>query len=149
MKLTAGGPAPYPRTHLVELLPRIRDEVARLRTIVAASPTASAPSSDPCNHTALLDLLDSLIETGGPALVFFLAHPTQRLSQALIDLADEAATATKWLAHSPLSESEPLLLAEYPGCCERIQSWIREWRLAIRFELAAREIDEQQSETLH
>lgn len=151
MEPTPGSPAsaPYPTAHVAQLLPTIQREVALLRTIVAASPTASAPSSDPCNHTALLDLLDSLTNTAGPALGFFFAYPTQRLSQALIFMADEAATATRWLAQSPLPETDPALLAEYPDCCERIQSAIRDWLLAIRLELDVRNLDEQPPEIVH
>jgi hypothetical protein len=149
MESTAAARAPYPTAYVAQLLPTIHNEVARLRTIVAASPTAPALSSDPCNHIALLDLLDCLIKAGGPALGFFFAHPTQRLSQALIYLADEAATATTWLARSPLAETEPPLLAEYPASCERIQAAIRDWHLAIRLELVSRELDDQEPETLH
>lgn len=146
---TPASHAPYPTAPIAQLLPTIRDEVVRLRTMVAVSPTASAPSSDPCNHTALLVLLDSLIQASAPALGFFFAHPTQRLSQALIYLPDEAATAVKWLAQSPIPEAAPPLLAECPACCERIQPGIREWRLAIQLELVSREIDENPLEILH
>lgn len=146
---TPASPAPYPTAHVAQLLPTIRDEVARLRSIVAVCPAASGLSSDPVNHIALLDLLDCLIKAGEPALGFFFAHPTQRLSKALIYLADEAATATTWLAQRPVPETDPPLLAEYPARCGRIQSAIRDWRLAIRLHLVAREIDEEQPETLH
>ena len=140
---------PYPTAHAVQLLTTIQREVALLRTIVAASPTASAPYSDPCNHTALLDVVDCLIEEAGPAYGLFFAHPTRRLSHALLFLADEVATATMWLTQSPLPETKPPLLAEYPACCERIQAAIREWRLAIQLELVARALDDQQPETVH
>jgi len=141
--------APYPTAYVAQLLPTINDEAALLRRIVAASPTARAPSSDPCNHASVLDLLDALLGAAQPALGFFFAHPTQRLSHALFYLADEAAAAITWLAQRPMCETEPPLLGEYPACCERIQGTIREWRLAIQLELVAREIDEQPPETLH
>jgi hypothetical protein len=67
----------------------------------------------------------------------------------LLFLADEVATATMWLTQSPLPETKPPLLAEYPACCERIQAAIREWRLAIQLELVARALDDQQPETVH
>ena len=149
MELTAAARGPYLTAYVAQLLTTIQSEVALLRTIVAASPTASASSSDPCNHTALLDLVDCLIEEAGPAYGLFFAHPTRRLSHALLFLADEAATATTWLAQSPLPEIKHALLAEYPACCKRIQAAIRDWHLAIRLELVSRELDDQEPETLH
>jgi hypothetical protein len=134
---------------VAQLLPNIQREVEQLRSIVAASPTASAPSSDPCSHSSLLDFTESLIGAAGPALAFFFAHPTLRLAEALLSLVDDARTAINWLAQSPLSESEPSLAADYPACCERIHAAIRDWCLAIQLELVARDLDEQQLEALH
>ena len=149
MESTPPPAAPYPTVYVAQHQPTITRGVVQLRPHVAASPTASAPSSDPCNHTALLDLVDSLIEAAQPAFGLFFTHPTRRLSQVLIHFAEEATTAIAWLAQTPVPEADPPLLAEYPACCERMQTAIRDWRLAIRLELVSRELDEQPLETLH
>lgn len=140
--------APYPTTYVAQLLPSIRRELELLRSTVAASPTVSAPSLDPVNHTAVLEVAEALVRAAGPALGFFFAYPSQRLSKALLHLAEEAATMVTWLAHRPPPETDLPQAADYPSCCERIQCAILDWRLAMRLHLIAREIDEQQPEIL-
>ena len=147
--MPAAEPHPYPTEHLAGLLPSICSELGVLRRIVAASPSASATSTDPCNHTALLDLAESLVDAARPAFELFFSYPTQRLSGSLILQAAEMTQAIAWLAQQPPPEPHIPLLAEYPACCERIQGAIRDFRLAVELEAAVRDLDRQAPETLN
>jgi len=140
---------PYPTEYLAGLLPSIRRELGMLRQMVEASPSTSAATTDRCNHMALLDLAESLIDDARPAFNLFFAYPTQRLSGSLTLQAEEMTQAVAWLAQQPPPESHILLLAEYPACCERIQAAIRDFRLAVELEAAVRDLDCQPPETLN
>jgi hypothetical protein len=131
------------------LVPSIRHELERLRSLIPTSPPSLARRGSSVNHTSVLEVAESLARAAGPALGFFFAHPSQRLSKALVYLADETATMVTWLEHRPPTETDTPPHTDYHACCERIQCAIRDWRLAIRLELVAQEIDEEQPETLH
>jgi len=107
------------------------------------------PSPEPCSHLSLLDLTDSLLAVAGPALSFFFAFPTRRLSETLILLAHEATTAVASLAQSPLPATDVTRISEFAASCERIQTAIREWSFAVELESVARDLDVTQAETLH
>ena len=119
--MPATEPHPYPTEYLAGLLPSICRELGVLRRIVADSPSASATSTDPCNHTALLDLAESLIDAARPAFNLFFSHPTQRLSGSLILQAAEMTRPSPGSRSSPRpipyapARRIPRLLRAHPG----------------------------------
>lgn len=139
----------YPTPHIAQLLPSVRRNLSQIGRLITVSPVASAPGTESVNYTSVLMVAKALVGAADTALGFFFAYPTQRLWRTLDYLAEETVSMIAWLADRPPAQADAPSLTQYGVCCEHIQRAIREWRLSIRLELAAREIDEEHPETLH
>lgn len=143
-------PLPYPTPHLEGLFARLRREIDRIGQLLGERAVVITVPMNGITHTRMLSAAHEMFVRADPALAFFLAYPTRRLSSALIKAAADAATAIAWLAQNPPSDSEmPHLDQEYGACCERIQSGIRDWRLSVDLKRAECDLDQGPAETIN
>jgi hypothetical protein len=131
-----------PTPYVAQLLPTLRQELTRLRALVV-------DSTDPVNHASVLELADAIINAVEPVIGLFFAHPTQRLSGALLLQADNLIQAAGWLVCHVPSNLTGSQCDEYAACCDRLESLSRDWRLSIRLESVARNLEDGPPETLH
>jgi len=121
-------------------------ELARIREL--AKVHADIPAG---SHDRLARLLVEVLElatVAAPCLALFLSHPTRRAADWLLCASHEACMAVAGLAQTPPQNASPELLRNYGECCERLQSSISDWRLAVELKCAEVSLECQPRETL-
>jgi hypothetical protein len=141
---------PYPTPHMARLFSLLCAEVDLLRQLLGDREIQVTVPMNGMTHARILEEVNEMFVSADPALSFFLAYPTRRLSTALIKAAADAASAVAWLAQNPPTDwTVTDLVQEYDACCERVRSGIRDWRLSVDLKRVERDLDFGPAETVH
>ena len=141
---------PYPTPYMEGLFPRLCAELDQLRRMLRDRAAEITVPMEGMTHAIMLETVNAMFINSDPALALFLAHPTRRLSIALIKAAADATAAVAWLAQNPPTSSAISNLdEEYAACCARIQTGISDWRLSVDLKRAEHDLDVAPPETVH